>query len=372
MHSHSHSPWGSWGSHLAAFAPLALYLVAGCFSDAAATERHADPESGVAIVVRAATPITRRAMVAASGTVEPRATSEVAFEVPGKLVTVAVDEGDQVAAGQLLAALDRTDYSLAFEQATLTAGRASDEARRARILAAADAMAPNDLEKAVNAEAQANVASAIAEKRLRDARLVSPLSGIVARRHANRGETVPAGAALFTIVDLDTVRARVAVPESDVGVITNGSAANLTVPSLGDTTFVGRVRLVGVAADKVSRTFAVEISVPNAGHRLKAGMVVEASIETPNDVTRLTVPASAIVHDAEGATQVFIYSSNEQRVHARRITPGAFAGREVEITSGLSEGELVVIGGQQQLREGMAARPVSASHAQGSALGSQR
>jgi len=369
MHPRPYSPLAS---HLAALRPLALFLLAGCFSDAAATERHADSEARIAIVVRAATSVTRRAVVAASGTVEPRATSDVAFEVPGKLLTVAVDEGDRVAAGQLLAALDPTDYALGFEQATLTARRASDEARRARILGAAGAIAPNDLEKAVNAEAQANVASALAEKRFHDTRLVSPLSGIVSRRSANRGETVPAGAALFTIVDLNTVRARVAVPESDVGMIATGAAAKLTVPSLGDTTFGGHVRLVGVAADKVTRTFAVEISVPNAGHRVKAGMVVEASIETPNDATCLTVPASAIVRDAEGATQVFVYASSEQRVHARRITPGAVAGSEVEITSGLVDGDLVVIGGQQQLREGMLARPVPTSHEQGSPLGRGR
>jgi RND family efflux transporter MFP subunit len=369
MHPRSHSPLDS---HLAALAPLALFLLAGCFSDAAATERYANSEAPAAIVIRAAIPLTRRVTVAASGTVEPRATSDVAFQVPGKLVTVAVDEGDRVAAGQLLAALDPTDYSLALEQATLTATRASDEARRARMLAAGGALSPNDLEKAVNAEAQAKVAVAMAEKRLRDTRLVSPLSGIVARRSANRGETVPAGSALFTIVDLDTIRARVAVPESEVGVISTGATATLAVASLGDSTFAGRVRLVGVAADKVTRTFAVEISVPNVGHRLKAGMVVEASIETPNDATRLTVPASAIVHDAEGATQVFVYASSEQRVHTRRITPGGFAGSEVEITRGLAEGDLVVIGGQQQLREGMPARPVSTWHQQGSSLGRGR
>src|SRR5690348_17972988 len=79
MHPRSHSPLNS---HLAALAPLASFLLAGCFSDAGATEGHADSEPRVAIVVRAAAPITRRAMVAASGTVEPRATSDVAFEVP--------------------------------------------------------------------------------------------------------------------------------------------------------------------------------------------------------------------------------------------------------------------------------------------------
>jgi multidrug efflux pump subunit AcrA (membrane-fusion protein) len=80
------------------------------------------------------------------------------------------------------------------------------------------------------------------------------------------------------------------------------------------------------------------------------------------------VPASAVVRDAEGATQVFIYTSDDRRVHARRITPGVVVGGEVEITSGLGRGELVVVGGQHQLREGMTARLVAAN-ARGSVPG---
>lgn len=74
MHPRSYSPWGF---PLAALAPLALFLLAGCFSDASATERHTDAEPRGAVVVRAATPVMRRMLVAASGTVEPRAISDV-------------------------------------------------------------------------------------------------------------------------------------------------------------------------------------------------------------------------------------------------------------------------------------------------------
>jgi RND family efflux transporter MFP subunit len=222
----------------------------------------------------------------------------------------------------------------------------------------------------MNADSQANVTAAMAQKRLRDTKLVSPLTGTIGRRLTNPGETVPAGAPVFTIVDLDVVHVRVAVPESDIGSITTGAAATVTVPSLGDTTFSGRVRLVGVSADPVTRTFAVEIAVPNPGARIKQGMIAEASIDTPNNTTTLTLPAAAIVRDAEGAKQVFVYSSDERRVHARRVTLGTVTGSEVEIENGLAAGDVVVVGGQHRLREGMTVHPTST--VSGTARGSQR
>lgn len=340
----------------AALVPLVSTAIA-CHGSAEASERTDAADPAVSIVVRPAASITRPSTVTASGSIDARASADIAFQVPGRVMAVAVDEGDRVRAGTLVAYLDPTDYALAFEQAKLAYTRAADEGRRARVLRSADGIAPNDFDKLINAEAQSEVSAAMANKRLHDTRLVSPLSGVVARRNADPGETVPAGAPVFSIVDLDVVHVRVAVPEADVGAISTGATASITVPSLGDSAFAGKVRLVGVAADPVARTFAVEIAVPNPGHRLKAGMVAEASITTPTSVTRLTVPGAAIVRDAEGATQLFIFDSTEKRVHTRRITVGTIVGTEVEITSGLQPGELVVVGGQQRLREGMSARP---------------
>ena len=340
-------------------AALLIPITLACHNAEARARTDVDDADAVSVVVRPAAAITRAATIAASGSIEARATADIAFQVAGRVMAVGVDEGDRVRAGTLVAYLDPTDYALAFEQAKLAYARAADEARRARVLRSTDGIAPNDFDKLINAEAQAEVSAAMANKRLHDTRLVSPLSGVVARRNADAGETVPAGAPVFTIVDLDVVHVRVAVPESDVGAITTGTPASITVPSLGDSAFTGKVRLVGVAADPVARTFAVEIAVPNPGHRLKAGMVAEASITTPASVERLTVPGAAIVRDAEGATQLFIYAGNEKRVHTRRVTVGTIVGTEVEITNGLEPGELVVVGGQQRLREGMAARPAN-------------
>jgi membrane fusion protein, multidrug efflux system len=355
-------------SYVAALAPLICSTLAACFHDAAAKERTDPVDDGPAVIVSAATPVTHRSTVSVSGVVAARATADIAFQVPGKLMAVRVDEGDRVRQGEVLASLDVTDYALALDQARLTHDRAVDEARRARVLNASDGIAPNDLDKVVNAEAQAGVTVALARKRLRDTQLASPLSGIVARRNADPGETVPAGAQIFSIVDLDVVHVRVAVPESNVGAISVGATARVTIPSLGDTVFSGRVRLVGVAADPVTRTFAVEIAVPNPTLRLRAGMVAEASITAPGSTTILTVPGAAIVRDAEGATQLFIYEGDEHRVRARRVSVGALIGNEIEITKGLIPGDLVVVGGQHRVRDGMSARAAR----QGAAAGTDR
>jgi RND family efflux transporter MFP subunit len=337
--------------------PIATTL-SGCAGHAEAAE-NASTESAVPVTVTRVSIVPRNVVIAASGTIEARATTDLAFQVPGRVALVGVEEGQAVRTGQVMAHLDPIEYRLAYEQAVLTHARAADEAKRARMLQSVDGIAPNDLDKLINAENQAIVSATLAEKRLFDTRLTAPLSGVIARRTIERGEMVSAGIPAFSIVDLDVVHVRVAVPESDVGLVAVNHPATISVSSLGRESFEGRVRLVGVAADRTTGTYAVEIAVPNPGHRLKAGMIAEATIRTPQQVNRLTVPGAAIVRDAEGATRLFVYVSDEQRVRARRVDVIGMHGTDVEVTGGVAEGDLVVIGGQHSLREGMKARPTS-------------
>jgi RND family efflux transporter MFP subunit len=342
---------------IAALLPLATTL-AGCAGDAEAAE-NATTENAVPVAVTRIALVPRNVVIAASGTIEARATTDLAFQVPGRVVGVHAEEGQSIRRGELMASLDAIEYRLTYEQAVLTHSRAAAEAKRARMLQDVDGIAPNDLEKLVNAENQAVVSAALAEKRLFDTRLAAPLSGVVARRTIERGEMVSAGMPAFTIVDLDVVHVRVAVPESEIGAISVNQHATISISSLGEKPFEGRVRMVGVAADRTTGTYAVEIAVPNAGHKIKAGMIAEATIHTPKQIRRLTVPGSAVVRDAEGATRVFVYSPQEQRVHARRVEISGMYGTDVAITGGVAEGDLVVTGGQHSLREGLKARPTT-------------
>jgi RND family efflux transporter MFP subunit len=278
---------------------------------------------------------------------------DVAFQVPGRVATAGPDEGQPVRAGDALATLDPTEYRLAVEQATAQADRAAGDRDRNRPLLTAGSISAADMDHLESGARQSAAASDLAKKRLADTRLTAPISGIIARRAVEVGATVAPGQPVYTIVALDPVRVRVGVPEGDVGRVTEGAAATVRIPAL-DTSFAGRVSLIGVAADPVTRSYTVEISVANPARRLRAGMVAEATITTKATTPAILVPAAAVLHDGavSGATIVYVLDRDATRAHARRVTTGAARGDSLEITSGLAVNDRVVVAGQQRLRTG--------------------
>lgn len=337
-----------------------LPLVAACGAAHAEDGRAPGPSDADAVaalppvlvqVVRAER-LERAGEVRASGVVEPRASAELAFQVGGRVARVAVDEGDAVPRGAVLAALDPTDLALGLRQAELQAERAADERRRARALLDGGSIAPVEYERLDSGARQAAVARDLAAKRHADATLAAPFAGVVAARRVEVGATVAPGTPSFTLVDLAEVRVRVGVPEGEVGALRAGQPAQVTLPALGRTV-AGRVRLVGVAADPASRTYPVEVTVPNGSQALRAGMVATVAVQAGARRTVVAVPAAAIARDAEGATQVWQHDEASGRVRARRVTVGApLDGGLVEVSAGLAGGEPVVVGAQQRVREG--------------------
>ena len=331
---------------------LATVAASACARADASTTYDADTASAVPVVAEPVTLSSRAWSSRASGIVQPTTTVEVAIEVPGKAVMVGPDEGQPVRAGQTIAALDPTDYRLLAEQASAQADRAARDRDRNQPLLASGAIAPADMDHLESGARQSAAAADLARKRLGDTRLTAPLSGVIARRAIEVGSTVSPGLPVFTIVDLDPVRVRVGVPEGDVGHVTEGAAATVRIPAL-DADFRGRVSLIGVAADPATRSYTVEISVPNPSRRLRAGMVAEATIETAQTVSALMVPSAAVLHDGgSGATIVYVLDRDAARVHARRVTTGIARGDSLEITSGINPGDRVVVAGQQRVREG--------------------
>ncbi len=388
--------------------PIVLSLiVVGCvatLSSCRSEAKMAPEQTTVPVQVRNPAVVERAESVTASGAVEGSETAEVAFQVGGRIVRVLVDEGRYVHKGQVLAEIDPTDYRNAYhaamaqkdalyavaqkadaglrkqelEQARIEYERWQDEYKRMKFLAERKSLPPNDFQKieaAYNAAreryemaqegtrkedrtsalAQARAAEAQATeeaKRLSDTRLIAPISGTIAMRRVDPGQTVAAGTPVFSIVELNPVKVRVGVPEAEIAKIRQGATAEVTVPSLDGRRFTGKVAIIGVAAEPTSRTYTVKILVPNPGPVLLAGMVAEARILGPAKVRALTVPGEAVVPDAQGAPTVFVYFPDRGRVYARRVEIGAPVGSEVEIRAGLNGGEQIVVSGQQKVREG--------------------
>jgi len=331
---------------------LSVLATSACVRTAESATNAADT-TAVPVVAHPVALSTRAWSTTASGIVQANTTVDVAFEVPGKVVTVGPDEGQSVRAGQPIASLDPTEYRFSVEQASAQADRAAGDRDRNQALLTSGSIAPADMDHLQSAARQSAAAAGLAKKRLDDTRLVAPISGVISRRAIEVGATVAPGQPVFTIVALDPVRVRVGVPEADVGHVTEGAAATVRIPAL-DASFAGRVTLVGVAADPATRSYTVEISVPNPARRLRAGMVAEATIKTRETTSAMMVPAAAVLHDGgvNGTTIVYVIDRDAARVHARRVTTGVARGDSLEIASGIAANEQVVVAGQQRLREG--------------------
>ena len=369
------------------------------------TTQAAGDQAAVPVQVRTPAVVERAESVSASGSVEGSETADVAFQVGGKVARVLVEEGQHVSKGQLLAEIEPTDYRNAFnaatgqrdaaqavaekadaglrkqelEQARIDLEHAEDEYKRMKFLVERKSLPPNDFQRyeaaykdakeryemaqegtrkedRATTEAQARAATAQASeerKRLDDTRLLAPISGNIAMRRVDPGQSVAAGTPVFSIVDLNPAKVRVGVPEAEITKVKLGAKATIALPSLAGRQFEGRVGIIGVASEPASRTYTVKIIVPNPGPVLLAGMVAEAQIFGRATVHALTIPGEAIVHDPQGAPTVFVYFPERKRTYAHKIEVGPPIGTEVEIHSGLSGDELVVVGGQQKLREGM-------------------
>jgi multidrug efflux pump subunit AcrA (membrane-fusion protein) len=343
-----------------------------------------------------------------SGAVEANVTAQSAFQIAGRVAKVFVEEGQAVRKGQVLAELDATDYRNGYdaaqgqadaaqavdrkaqeglraqelEQARIDFEQWQDQYKRMKFLYDHKSLPANDFEKieaAYKAAGQryemarqgtrvedkqaatgqfhaANAQMHEARKRLGDTRLLAPITGFVGMRRIDVGDTVGAGTPVISVLDLNPVKVRVAIPEAEIGKVREGARATVAIPSLDGRQFEGKVETVGVAADPASRTYAAKIAVANPERLLRAGMVSEARVFSSSTMNAITVPGAAIVRDPQGVTHVYVYSPAQQRVYARRVDVGAPLGGEVEIISGLAGDEQVVVAGQQNVREGSPVR----------------
>jgi len=388
---------------LSAFLFLALLPLAGCGPKAPIAA-----DQPVAVRVRTPNHVQQPVSVAASGAVEANVTAQGAFQIAGRVAKVFVEEGQAVSKGQVLAELDSTDYRNAYdaaqgqadaaravdnkaregprsqelEQARIDYEQWQDQYTRMKFLYDHKSLPANDFKKieagyhaaqqrydmarqgtrvqdkeAASGQFRAAAAQAHeARKRLGDTRLRAPISGFVGMRRIDVGDTVGAGTPVISVLDLNPVKVRVAIPESEIGNVREGARATVTIPSLDGRQFEGRVETVGVAADLASRTYSAKIAVPNPERLLRAGMVSETRVFSSAMIDAITVPGSAIVHDPQGVALVYVYSPERQRVYAKRVDVGEPIGSEVEILSGLTGDEQVVVAGQQNVREGSLAR----------------
>jgi RND family efflux transporter MFP subunit len=349
------------------FAAALLALLSACGSGQEAPPADVRPVRAITIEKRDAGDT-----IALTGTVQAQAEINESFRIGGRLIERAVDVGDTVRPGQLLARLDPQNEEsglqaaraqLAAAQAQLVEARNNHE--RMRDLVAENAVSRASFDQAVallqTAESQVKASRAnleLAENRLSYTRLFAEVAGVVTSRGAEPGEVVSAGRMIVQVARED---ARDAV--FDVPAQIKESAPRspeISVALTGDPAVQarGRVREVSPRADPVTGTFAVRVQLIDPPAAMRLGSTVTGRMKL-GSAPGIQIPPGALAR-ADGATAVWVVDPANSTVSLRNISIGGSSTSAVQVVSGLSPGDVVVTAGVQALRPGQKVRLLGA------------
>lgn len=298
-----------------------------------------------------------------SGTLVADREARIRAEVSGAVLQTYVDAGQRVTTGATLARIDDgvlQDAALSARsgvtQATVGADQAARELKRAKTLVAAGAIAERDVEGAERATlaAQAQLADAkarlaSAEKNLKNATIRAPFAGIVAEKSVSPGDIVSPGAALFTIIDPNSLRVEASVPTSALADVRVGAPVLFTVNG-SDRQLEGRITRMSPMVDPQTKQVKLQASVPNAKNSLVAGLFVQGRVATEKR-SGIMVPEKAVDQTGVVAVVMRLKGGKVERVE---VTLGLRddGAEALEVKSGLAGGDTVLLGAARGITVG--------------------
>ncbi|MBW2373622.1 MAG: efflux RND transporter periplasmic adaptor subunit [Deltaproteobacteria bacterium] len=296
--------------------------------------------------------------------------ADMAFEVPGRIISFVYREGDRVKEGGVLARLDPSDYENQLEQALAVERNRRTYLSRIAQAHKTGAVSDQDLN---DAQAQVDVAAAetkIAQKAVNDTRLRAPFDGVMSRKLVEDFANVQAKQAILIFEDPAHMEIKVSVPERDLAgrratqpdrdAINERLRPEVMVTSLPDVRFPARLKELATTADPTTRTFEATFTFEPGEHlSVLPGMTAKVTVHPGDDlgtVSDVAIPATAATADEEGRASVWIVDTTSGAVSRRLVTLGDLSGDEVIVTQGLNDGDTVAVSGVVQLREGMKVR----------------
>ena len=287
------------------------------------------------------------------GIVEEREATAVSFTGMGVVKRVLVSEGQAVSRGQLLAEMDDIQARNLLSGADAQMTQANDALERYKMLHDNGSLPEVQWVEIQSKVAQAKSQLEVARKNLADCRLVAPVSGIVGHKMVGAGETALPSQAVVDILDINTVKVKVAVPETEIGGINAHTPSTIKVEAISRSYEGGHIEK-GVTADAMTHTYDVRINVQNAERQLLPGMVanVQFTAVMPQHTEQaVTLPVTAVQKDADGT--LFVWTvEKDSTAHRTAVTIGETMGNRIAVTGGIENGKRIVTEGYQKLSEG--------------------
>lgn len=334
-----------------------LVLVVGTQRTPPAQASGAWPTTKVALARVTSMPAPRQRF--AVGELEAVDQVRLAAESAGRVTRIAFDSGQTVKAGQLLVQLN--DAPEQAERLRLRAQLRNAESllERTRKLRASSVTTQEQLDNASAAADMARGELQQVEARIAQKAIVAPFAGKLGIRRVHQGQYLNAGDAVANLVEPKRLRVNFSLNEQAVAELSTGQTVQLGIDALADRSFPARISAIDPMISS-TRLVQVQATLVNPDSQLQPGMYARVRLDAQQPASVLSLPETAVTYTAYGQT-VFVARQVEGGLQVARVgvTTGERWQGRVEITSGLAEGEQVVVSGQLKLSDGMAVEPVA-------------
>ena len=288
--------------------------------------------------------------VRATGRIEAVQAVDLRPDEQGRVTALMFHEGQMVGNGAALVKIDDAMLRAQAERADADRDLARQQLDRVRRLRAENAASPADLERA-----EANARSSTAALNLLQVQLArtvvrAPFSGVVGQRFVSVGDYVTTTTNLLTLQTVNPQRAVIEVPERHASSLRLGQTVNFSVAADPSKTFAARVDFIDPVVEPTNRTIMVKGLAANPNGVLKPGMFIEARLATATRSNAVVIPEDAV---QPLRTSNVVWVVDKGKASRRVVQLGARSAGYVEVISGVSAGESVVVGGLERMNEGM-------------------
>lgn len=282
--------------------------------------------------------------VSFTGTVEAQVVNNIASQQPLRITKILVDVGDHVKAGQTLVTLDNSS----LVQASAQLENSKKEYERAKELYEFGGASKSEFD---GRKLSYEVAKSAYNNLVENTTLVSPVSGVVSARNFDVGD-MASGYPVLVVEQIRPVKIMINVSESLFSKIKRGMKVYVTLDAYGDEKFAGRIARIYPTINNTTRTFQVEVSIPNNDERIRPGMFARVTLPYAT-VNRVIISDRAVNKlMGSGDRYVFIYNPADSTVRYSKVELGQHMDYEYEVISGVEAGEQVVVLGQLGITNG--------------------
>jgi RND family efflux transporter MFP subunit len=278
----------------------------------------------------------------------PSRQADISATAAGKINSLNIALGSKVAQGQVIGSVDTRQQQINMKEAQEALTKASADYQLNKELYAGNAGTAQSVQDAQHSLEQARIKAEEISHQIGEGVIKAPISGIVTAKNHEAGEYVNPGVAIATIIDIYNLKAVVFVNEKDVYSLKLAQPATITADVLPGKSFNGKVTFISPVGDE-NHNYRVELSINNSAAELKAGTYIQVAFDLGKNINLLQIPKLALV---DGSKNPYVYVINGEKAVVRKITTGRELSENIEVLSGLQEGDEVVVSGQINLTDG--------------------